>query len=70
VTSTSVTQEEATEIARKWLEDNGYPIERRIVTSSAEFRVVFSVPPDTLGGDFTLVIDAATGSIVDRQFER
>ncbi len=66
-------EERATERARSWLVSNDFPLERRTVVCTPidkAYQVVFSVPPDTLGGDFTLVIDAISGEIIDKRFER
>jgi len=69
----SVNQDSAIDIARDWLTKNGFDLEGRTARCTKQgdrFVVAFSVPPDTLGGDLTLTLDAATGEIVDKRFER
>jgi hypothetical protein len=69
---TMLSEQEAIERAREWLIETDKPIEGRQVTVSLEgvYKVVFSPPPGTLGGDFTLTVDAGTGEILDIVIER
>jgi hypothetical protein len=69
---TMLSEQEAIERAKEWLIETDKPIEGRQVTVSLKgaYKVVFSPPPGTLGGDFTLTVDAATGEILDIVIER
>ena len=69
----AVDEDGAVAVARAYLEENGMDASKRTVSTYRDgdtYTVVFSVPPDTLGGDYTFLIDAGSGEIVDQRFER
>ena len=67
-----LSEQEAIERAKEWLVETNKPIKDRKVTVTLEgaYKVVYSPPEGTLGGDFTLTIDANTGEILSIVIER
>jgi hypothetical protein len=69
-----LTEQEAIEKAKAWLSKNLTSFEGREIkvtrAVSEHYTVVFPTPPDTLGGDFTIVVDASTGEVLDAKIER
>lgn len=69
-----ISEGDAVERAKQWLADSGTAFAGREVIVSLDQRgvytVVFPPPPDTLGGDFTLRVNAQTGEVLDAVIER
>ncbi len=68
-----ISKQEAVERAKEWLTQSGTSFENREVTVSLKgnkYKVVFPPPKDTLGGDFTLTVDANTGEVLEAIIER
>jgi hypothetical protein len=67
-----ISEQEAIERAKEWLIQSKKSIKDRPVTVSltGAYKVVFSPPEGTLGGDFTLTVDANTGEILTIVIER
>lgn len=67
-----ISQSEAVEKAKQWLDETGMSHTNRDVnTDLREVYVVVMPPPkDTLGGDFTVIVDAATGNVLGVMLER
>jgi uncharacterized membrane protein YkoI len=68
-----ISEDEAIERAKRELTETLTSYEDREVNVSfiqETYVVVFPPPPDTLGGDFTVVVDANTGEVLDVTIER
>jgi uncharacterized membrane protein YkoI len=68
-----ISENEAIERAKRELTETLTSYEGREVNISLlqeTYVVVFPPPPDTLGGDFTVVVDANTGEVLDITIER
>jgi hypothetical protein len=68
-----ITEQAAIERARQWVVDGA---KASVAGRKAQIKrkeiyiVVFPPPPDTLGGDFTVLVDAETGSVLSGTIER
>jgi len=59
------------ELAKARLDKGKIPFKDRQATVTVKaYKVVFPPPKDTLGGNFTLTIDAETGEVTDIVIER
>ncbi len=66
-----ISEQEAIERVKAWLDEENIPIKNRQATVSVKvYKVVFPPPKDTLGGDFTLTVDAETGEVLEVTIER
>jgi len=69
-----LTQAEAVEKAKRWLINHHTSFQGRELKVSLagkeRYTIVFPPPADTLGGDFTVVVDAHSGDILDAKIER
>lgn len=67
-----ISPEEAAQKAEQWLNQSGKPTDDRQSSAALKetYVVTFSPPPDTLGGDFKVVVDAETGEIIGAMFGR
>lgn len=68
-----ISEDEAIARAKGALTENLTSFEDREVNVSLQqgtYVVVFPPPPDTLGGDFTVVVDAGTGEVIGVTIER
>ena len=68
-----ISEKEAIKKAEEWLSLNKIDFQGRKMTISIRegiYEVVYHVPEDTLGGDFTLMINSQTGDVIDARIER
>lgn len=68
-----ISEESAVHSAKKWLAARKAPYEGRKITITASrgrYQVIFHLPEGWLGGDFTVVVDADTGSVLKGILER
>ncbi len=67
-----ISEKEALERAEAWLTNAKASFKERKATVSLTkvYLVVFPPPPDTLGGNFTVIVDANTGNVLDAIIER
>jgi hypothetical protein len=68
-----ISEKEAIKKAEEWLSLNRVDFQGRKMTVSLRegtYEVVYYVPEDTLGGDFTLMINSQTGDVIDARIER
>lgn len=67
-----ISQTEAAEKARQWLDETGVAYQNRETNIDlCEVYIVVMPPPEnTLGGDFTVVVDAKTGKVLGGTLER
>lgn len=68
-----ISEQEAIERAKERLAQSNISFKGREVTVSltgSNYKVVFPPPKLTLGGDFTILVDAKTGEIQDVTIER
>lgn len=66
-----ISEQEAIERAEAWLDEENIPINNRQAAVSVKvYKVVFPPPKYTLGGDFTLTVDAETGEVIEVVIER
>ncbi len=66
-----ISEQKALEIAKARLDKSKIPYQnRQAIVTTRTYKVVFPPPPNTLGGNFTLLIDAETGEVIDIVIER
>lgn len=68
-----ISKESATDTAKNWLAARKAMYEGRKVSVSVSgdrYKVIFHLPEGWLGGDFTVIVDANTGSVLKGILER
>jgi hypothetical protein len=75
-----ISEQEAIERAKEWAKEKSMPYEGREIEAGfkrsfrtgfkGRYEVVFKVPADTLGGDWTLTVDANTGEVLHANIAR
>jgi len=68
-----ISEESAVDSAKNWLAARKAPYEGRKITvtvSRSRYKVIFHLPDGWLGGDFSVIVDANSGSVLKGTIER
>ena len=67
-----ISEPEAINASKKQLDKSNIPYDDREIEVSLQqtYQVVFKLPPDMLGGDFTFLVDTTTGEVISTRIER